>query len=142
MARLETETKTYITWLPFLIDSGRWKSQGWRISEKERISPKWKVLAPLSFVFPILRVTYERSVAGGMLPPEAFRLASWLSNDPSYTNDPRYAAFFASTLGAPVPLQPPLPPYSSAAKVDPSSEGPVQPDSVPMDFTGSETQEE
>ena len=82
MARPERETKTYITWLPFLIDSLRWTSQGWHIIEKEQIPPKWKVLAPLSLVFPILRVTYQRIVAGGMLDPEYFRLASWMSNDP------------------------------------------------------------
>ena len=131
MARQENETKTYITWLPFLIDSVRWTSQGWHISEKERIPPKWKVLAPLSLVFPILRVTYERIVAGGMLPLEAFRLASWLSNDPSYSNDPRYSAFFASTMERPVPSQTPLPPGSSPARFDPSRGEPFPPMTVP-----------
>ena len=69
MARLERETKRYITWLHFRADSVRWLRQGWRISEKERIPPKSKVLAPLSFVFPVLQVTYERIVAGGIMYP-------------------------------------------------------------------------
>ncbi len=69
MARMERETRRYITWLPFLIDSVFWTRRGWRIGEKERIVPASKVLAPLSLLFPIIRVTYERIVAGGMMPP-------------------------------------------------------------------------
>jgi hypothetical protein len=143
MARQERETKTYITWLPFLIDSIRWTRQGWRISEKERIPPKWKVLAPLSLVFPTLRVTYVRIVAGGMLDPEAYQLATWmLSHDPSSRNDPRYAAFFASTLQRPGPPETPFPPGSSLAKVDPAREGPVLPTPILTDVTVPEAQQE
>jgi hypothetical protein len=80
MARQERETKRYVTWLPFLIDSARWIRRGWYISEKERIPPKSKVLAPLSLVFPVLRVTYERIVAGGMAPP--LPAYAYVSNDP------------------------------------------------------------
>jgi hypothetical protein len=140
MARPERETKTYITWLPFLIDSLRWISQGWHIIEKERIPPKWKILAPLSFVFPILRVTYQRIVAGGMLPPderrEAFRLASRMSNDPRYANDPQYAAFLL------LHLETPLPPGSSPGQADPSKGEPVLPTPVSTEVRVPESQQE
>jgi hypothetical protein len=143
MARPERETKIYITWLPFLIDSIRWTSQGWHIIEKERIPPKWKVLAPLSFLFPILRVTYQRIVAGGMLDPEAIRIASWMATyEPSTLNDPRYAAFFASTLPRAEPPDAPFPPGSSPAKADPASKESFPPTPVPTDITVPGTQQE
>ena len=127
MARQERETKRYVTWLPFLIDSARRIRRGWHISEKERILPKSKVLAPLSLVFPVLRVTYERIVAGGMLTPDDYRLASeLLSRDPSSFNDPSKVAWFisassfASERERLVPPTSPLPLGSSPTEVDPS----------------------
>lgn len=120
MARQERETKRYIMWLPFLIDSARRTRQGWHISEKERIAPKSKVLAPLSLVFPVLRVTYERIVAGGMFTPDDYRLSSeLLSRDPNDFNDPSKVAWlisassFSSEREGLVPPASPLPPDSS-----------------------------
>ena len=146
MARLERETKRYITWFPYLIDSPRWTHRGWHIIEKERIAPRLKVLAPLSYIFPVLRVTYQRIVEGGMIHPDAFRLTSWMSpTDPGLLNDPHYAAWFAPVPSSPSEgeiLGPPEPPGASSTEVDPLRGGPYSPMIVPTDIAVREAQQE
>lgn len=128
MARQERETQTYSSWLPYLIDSARWIRQGWHISEKERIPPKSKLLAPLSIVCPTLRVTYERIVDGGITPPYPYIVSSSVfSSEPNYTVTSDPAASFAAEMERPVPPEIPSPPTSPPGKVDPSSSEMIPP---------------
>jgi hypothetical protein len=133
MAHLESETKRYVTWLPFLIDSARRTRRGWHISKQERMAHKSKVLAPLSHVFPVLRVTYERAVAGGWTP----YIPPWY-----YPPDhPFYKPFSAELAGLVAP-EPPLLVGSSSTEVDPPMGGPFPSPPVPTDGGVHETQQE
>ena len=133
MARLERETKRYVTWLPFLIDSARRIRRGWQIREKERIAPKSRIFAPLSLVFPVLRVTYERAVAGGMTP----YIPPWYYP----RNHPLYEPPHANLAGL-VPPEPSLAPGSSSTEVDPPMGEPFPSPPVPTDVGVHETQQE
>lgn len=143
MARQERATRKYITWLPFLVDSVRWTRQGWHISEQERLPPKWKIFAPISFAFPKLRVTYERIVPGGIWHPDEYReaqrlAAEMLSRDPSLANDPALATFFISTQEEPKPPETPLPPDSTSPQPVPPIQRPLPPPPVPAEEGGHE----